>query len=108
MTNELHYTGKNNVGALLSFLRVLAVALATAVLPHVLLGQNGDPIVGKEILLAVAAAALLTVINYFRPGETRFGTTKPNVVREDGYVSVGLIVVIVLAVLGVFYLLAML
>lgn len=65
----------NNLNALYSFLRVLAVALASAVLPF-LTGPN-DEIPTRAIVIALVSAFLLTVINYLRPGETRFGVT-PN------------------------------
>lgn len=69
-------TGTNVKGAVFSFLRVLAVALASAVLPFVTAPQS-DEVPVRAIVTAVIAATLLTVINYLRPGETRFGPTTP-------------------------------
>lgn len=60
-----------NVAALYSFLRVLAVALASAILPF--LAGPGDDIPVRAIVIACASAFLLTVVNYLRPGEPRFG-----------------------------------
>lgn len=62
----------NPTAALFSFLRVLAVALASAILPFVTAPQ-GDEVPVRAVVTAVVAATLLTVINYFRPGEPRFG-----------------------------------
>ena len=67
MTNSTNYSG-----ALFSFLRVLAVALASAVIPFVTAPQS-DEVPVRAIVYAVIAATLLTVVNFFRPGETRFG-----------------------------------
>lgn len=63
----------NYTGALFSFLRVLAVALSSAVLPFVLAAGDSDVPV-RAVVIAVVSAFLLTVINFFRSGETRFGT----------------------------------
>lgn len=62
----------NYLGAAFSFLRVLAVALASALLP-MFVGAEEYP-TGKAVGIACGAAFLLTVVNYFRDGETRFGT----------------------------------
>ena len=74
----------NYLGAAFSFLRVLAVALASALLP-MFVGAEEYP-TGKAVGIACGAAFLLTVVNYFRDGETRFGTP-PNLgapaVAED-------------------------
>jgi hypothetical protein len=81
-TPEITY-GKNYKEAVFSFFRVLCPALATAVLPYILAGKNGDPIHLRPILVAVAASFLLTVVNFFRPGEVRFGASTPNVKRPE-------------------------
>lgn len=57
--------------ALFSFLRVLAVAVAAALLP-LFTGADDYPTV-RAVLLAVIPAFLLTVVNYLRPGDHRFG-----------------------------------
>lgn len=62
----------NYLGALFSFLRVLVVALSSALLP-MFVGAEEYP-TGKAVGIACGAAFLLTVVNYFRDGETRFGT----------------------------------
>lgn len=74
----------NWVGAIFSFLRVLAVAEATA-FSTLLLNDSTDPISLRASLIAAALALCLTVVNFFRDGETRYGTP-PNPGRpEDGY-----------------------
>lgn len=60
--------------ALCSFLRVLAVAQASAWLA---LESSGEDITARGVGLAAASAFALTVVNYLRPGEPRFGV-------EDG------------------------
>lgn len=59
--------------ALFSFLRVLAVAIASALSP-LFIGVDDYPTV-RAMLLAVVPAFLLTVVNYLRPGDSRFGPT---------------------------------
>lgn len=59
--------------ALFSFLRVLAVAVASALLP-LFVGVEDYP-TGQAVLLAVIPAFLLTLVNYLRPGDHRFGPT---------------------------------
>lgn len=90
-TPALRVTGPNYLGAVFSFLRVLATNAATALLPLFLIGGENaeDYPTGKALSIAVIASALLTVINYARPGETRFGSTRPNVVRGDGSDDLG-------------------
>lgn len=83
---------QQNQAALYSFLRVLAVALASAVLPF-LTGPTDD-IPGRAIGFAVGSAFLLTVINYLRPGETRFG----NAGTTDATVDRGAIDVFTVAI----------
>lgn len=61
----------NYTAALFSFLRTLAVALASAVLPF--LTGPGDEIPTRAVVIACVSAFLLTVINFFRPGDPRFG-----------------------------------
>lgn len=57
--------------ALFSFLRVLAVAEASAWLA---LNYGADSEIStKAVLLAGLSAFALTVVNFFRPGESRFG-----------------------------------
>ncbi len=65
----------NYVGALLSFLRVLATNVGTALLPLFLssAGNAEEYPAGKALTIAVIVSGLLTVVNYFRSGETRFG-----------------------------------
>lgn len=74
---------KNNLQALYSFLRVLATNVSTAMLPLFLMdGANADRYPqGRALVIAVVVSILLTVINYFRAGEVRFGTNTPNVER---------------------------
>lgn len=92
-------TGPNYKGALFSFLRVLAVALASAILPFVTAPQS-DEVPTRAVVTAVLAAFLLTVINFFRPGEPRFGTEpKTKVVGDAGRAVLGTIGV-VLALIG--------
>lgn len=79
----------NYAQAVFSFLRVLAVALASAVLPFVTSSQS-DEVPVRAVLYAVAGAFLLTVVNFFRAGEPRFGTP-PNPGADDGTSDVGLI-----------------
>lgn len=65
----------NYTGALASFARVLAANVATALLPLFLVGgttAENYP-TGTALGIATAASFLLTVINFFRAGETRFG-----------------------------------
>lgn len=96
--------------AVFSFLRVLAVALASAILPFLTAPQSDDVPV-RAIVTAVVAAFLLTVINYFRPGETRFGPHATGVHEHDlpdaGRTVLGLIG-LVLAVVGAIVLLLIL
>lgn len=61
-----------NKAALFSFLRVLAVALASACLPFVT-APASDEVPVRAVVTAVLAAFLLTVVNFLRPGEHRFG-----------------------------------
>jgi len=77
-------TGPNNLGALYSFLRVLATNVGTALLPLFLSsGANADEYpAGKALVIAVVVSVLLTVVNYVRPGNVSFGITEPNVVRD--------------------------
>ena len=60
----------NWTAALFSFLRVLAVALATAVLPYL---TADEEINYRAIVIACISSFLLTVVNFLRPGEPRFG-----------------------------------
>lgn len=94
MTDQLQRTGANNLGAFYSFLRVLATNVSTALLP-LFIAKQGDeaeyPTV-TALVIATVVSVLLTVANYFRSGETRFGTTRPNIVRaepEGGAFSLG-------------------
>ena len=74
--------GTNPTGAVFSFLRVLAVGLAVALLPFLTAdGASVDALPWARIGTALAAAAALTLINYFRTGEVRFGRVGPNVTR---------------------------
>lgn len=113
MTTELKIVGPNNLGALYSFLRVLATNVGTALLPLFLSsGANASEYpAGKALVIAVVVSALLTVVNYVRPGNVAFGNTAPNVVREGegelGRGTLGLIGLI-LAVVGAIVLLLIL
>lgn len=69
----------NYKGAFFSFLRVLATNVATALTPLFLVDASNYP-EGKALVIALIVSALLTVTNFFRSGETRFGTP-PNVVE---------------------------
>lgn len=84
MTTPVVRNDANYTGALFSFLRVLATNVATALLPLFLLNDQGasDYPAGKALILAVVTSTLLTVINFLRAGETRFGTP-PNVVATE-------------------------
>lgn len=95
----------NTRAALFSFLRVLAVALASAALPFVTAPQS-DEVPTRAIVTAVVAAFLLTVINFFRPGDPRFGP-EPKV-HDEGYSLVEVMVAAFFAVLIVFLLLRLL
>ena len=109
MTAPLAVVGRNNLGALYSFLRVLATNVATALLPLFLSsGANADEYpAGKAVVIAVIVSVLLTLVNYFRAGNVSFGVTAPNVVREDGATDVitalvvVFLVIVVLIVLGI-------
>lgn len=74
----------NYLGAFLSFLRVLATNVSTALLPLFIAKQED----GQEyptvtaLVIATVVSFLLTVVNFFRSGETRFGPP-PNVVEGD-------------------------
>lgn len=109
--DALKATGTNNLGALYSFLRVLATNVATALLPLFLLNEReaDDYPSGKALVIAVTASFLLTVTNYFRSGETRFGATAPNVIRDDAgrgtIETIGVVLAVVAAVLLVLHLL---
>lgn len=70
----------NYLGAFFSFLRVLTVALASALLPLFTADQE---FTARAVLIPAGAAFTLTVINFFREGESRFGPP-PNVVVEEG------------------------
>ena len=88
----------NMRGAVFSFLRVLAVALASAVLPFVTAPQS-DEVPTRAIVYAVVAATLLTVINFFRPGDGRFGP-EPKVHDNDHGYALLTTIGVVLAVIG--------
>lgn len=77
-------TNLNLLGALFSFLRVLAVAEASAYLA--LTQASDEPVTWKACGLAAASALALSVINFFRPGESRFGP-EPKVDPEAGYTT---------------------
>lgn len=87
----------NPRAALFSFLRVLAVALASACLPFVTAPQN-DEVPVRAIVTAVVAAFLLTVINYLRPGEPRFGP-EPKVHDDRGDAALDLLVKVLCVVI---------
>lgn len=73
-------TSANYLGAFFSFLRVLTVALASALLPLFTLDQE---FTARSVLIPAGAAFLLTLVNFFREGETRFGPP-PNPGAVDG------------------------
>lgn len=62
--------GLNFPAALYSFLRVLAVAEASA---YLALTTGDEPITVKAAGMAALSALALSVINFLRPGESRFG-----------------------------------
>lgn len=83
MSNPVVRHDPNYLGALLSFLRVLATNIATALLPLFVAGQSTDDYpTGAALVIATVVSLLLTVINFFRTGETRFGAP-PNVVNDE-------------------------
>lgn len=96
-----------NTAALFSFLRVLAVALASAVLPFVT-APHSDDVPVRAVVYAVASAFLLTVINYLRPGEPRFGLhareectcDDPTHAHDRGALDPGLAAAVFVGVLG--------
>lgn len=73
----------NYLGAFFSFLRVLATNVATALTPLFFLDDQEQGVYPEAAALGVAfvVALLLTVTNFFRPGEVRFGNP-PNVVEN--------------------------
>lgn len=98
---------RRNLAAFWSFLRVLLVAEASALLP--LWVGAGDYPTLKAMGLAAVPAFLLTVINYLRPGETRFGIHEPNTERADhGAVTIGGILGLIVTVLLILLLLRLL
>lgn len=74
-------TDPNWKGAVFSFLRVLLVAIPSAIAPY-LIADSEEPINWRAIGIASALALMLTTANFFREGETRFGTP-PNPGRPD-------------------------
>lgn len=77
----------NYKGAFFAFLRVLAATSAATLLPYMNLLAAGDPEKfpsGLAVIAALGSAFLLTVVNFFRKGETRFGPP-PNaeVIEEE-------------------------
>ncbi len=72
-------SGLNLRAAAFSFLRVLAVAEASAWLA---LTTGEDPVTPQALALAAASALALSVVNFLRPGETRFGP-EPKVADAD-------------------------
>lgn len=99
---------RRNLAAFWSFLRVLLVAEASALLP--LWVGAGDYPTLKAMGLAAVPAFLLTVINYLRPGETRFGIHEPNVRRagDGGAITIGGILGLIVTVLLILLLLRLL
>lgn len=77
-------TSYNWRGAALSFLRVLGTTLLTALVP-LLSAESGEWPTRTALAIAVTSAFLLTVVNFVRSGETRFGPPpNPGAVPEDG------------------------
>lgn len=72
----------NWLGALFSFLRLLAVAEASALIPLFTFVNPADRPTLGVVAFALVPPFLLTVVNFFREGETRFGTP-PNPGRPD-------------------------
>lgn len=68
-------------GAVFSFIRVLLVAVPSAIAPY-FVADNPDGLDWRAIAIAATLAFLLTTANFFRDGETRFGTP-PNPGRPD-------------------------
>lgn len=98
---------KSNRAALFSFLRVLAVALASAILPF-LTADGSDEVPPRAIITALVSAFLLTVINYFRPGETRFGVTSNSRDGDAGAGEIGMVGTVLLVAGAVALLLVLL
>lgn len=83
---ELVAVGTNPRAAFSSFLRVLAVALGVALVPFLTAlstSQGPGDVPWWQILVALVLAAVLTGVNYLRPGEVRFGRGRPNVARVE-------------------------
>lgn len=94
----------NNLGAFYSFLRVLGVALGVALIPFLqaLVTSDGpEDVPWWQILIALVLSGVLTTVNYFRPGDVRFGASRPNaVLRSDHGESTLTLIGAVLVVLG--------
>lgn len=90
-------TSTNIKGAIFSFLRVLAVALASAILPFLTAPQS-DEVPTRAIVTALASAFLLTVINYFRPGDGRFGPEPKFHDDDHGRVDTGMVATIAIGI----------
>lgn len=95
-------TGENYKGALYSYLRVLVVAIASALSP-MFVGAEDFP-TGKAVLIAAIASLLLVTVNFFGSWETRYGTPPNPGAVDEGYALLSLLGA-VLAVVGVVLLL---